>query len=153
MDPRVPAPKIIDSPNDLAIDLYADLLQRLADLGRASDDPGLSPAMRAFLALSWADMWIGNGGFAGLWQGRTATIRGLPDAAALIGAVEFASLFRDANAALPPGALADDDALAEVDFGPLEAIEGVLTDRYYELDELAEMLGDFVIAHPDEFFS
>ena len=103
----------------MAIDLYAEL-------SHYRDSPDLNSGLRAFLDLSWADMWIGNGGFIGLWQTRAATIRRLPEAAQRTGAPVFAALFRDANRVLPAGALDSYDALHDwldgdhdVTFAPL----------------------------------
>src|SRR3954451_16600886 len=93
-----------DDPGSIAIDLYAEL-------SHDQDSPDINPGLRAFLDLSWADMWVGNGGFIGLWQTRAATIRRLPEAAQLIGAPAFAALFRDANRLLLAGTLDSDDAL------------------------------------------
>src|SRR3954451_6132270 len=95
-----------DDPGLIAIDLYAEL-------SHDQDSPDINPGLRAFLDLSWADMWIGNGGFIGLWQTRAALIRGLPEAAQRIGAPAFAALFRDANGHLPATALASDAALRD----------------------------------------
>src|SRR3954452_13848903 len=68
-----------DDPGSIAIDLYAEL-------SHLQHAPDVTAEMRAFLDLSWADMWVGNGGFTGLWQSRAATIRRLPEAARRIGA-------------------------------------------------------------------
>src|SRR5690349_13254336 len=91
-------------PRSIAIDLYAELSAR-------QDSADLADGLRAFLDLSWADMWIGNGGFIGLWQTSAATIRRLPAAADYVGAAAFAALFRDANRSLPAGTLDSDHAL------------------------------------------
>ena len=135
-------------PASIAIDLYAELVH----LQDASD---LNPGLRAFLDLSWADMWIGNGGFLGLWQARAATIRRLPEAAERIGAPAFAALFRDANQSLPAGTLDSDDALedwqdADHD-AAFAAFVNELDNRYYAAGDLAEAIGRFVLANPDDF--
>jgi hypothetical protein len=137
-----------DDPGSMAIDLYAEL-------SRHQDAPNLNSGLRAFLDLSWADMWIGNGGFIGLWQTRAATIRRLPKAAERIGAPAFAALFQHANRLLPAGTLDSDDALrAWLDSdhdATLAALVNDLDARYHAGGDLAEALGRFVLANPDEF--
>jgi hypothetical protein len=100
-------------------------------------------------------MWIGNGGFIGLWQTRAATIRRLPEAAERIGAPAFAALFHDANRLLPAGTLDSDDALrAWLDSdhdATFAALVNDLDARYHAGGDLAEALGRFVLANPDEF--
>src|SRR5690349_13576792 len=85
-------------PRSIAIDLYAELSSR-------QHCANLANGLRAFLDLTWADMWVGNGGFIGLWPTSAATIRRLPAAADYVGAAAFAALFRDANRSLPAGTL------------------------------------------------
>ena len=135
-------------PRSLAIDLYPELVEY-------ENTADVTPGLRAFLDLSWADMWIGNGGFIGLWQARAATIRRLPDAARHIGAPAFAALFDDANQALPPGTLDSDETLvAWLDGEHDAAFSELVTElesRYYAAGDLAEALGRFVLANPREF--
>jgi hypothetical protein len=137
-----------DDPGSLAIDLYAEL-------SRYQDSSNLSSSLRAFLDLSWADMWIGNGGFIGLWQTRAATIRRLPEAAERIGAPAFAALFRDANRVLPAGTLDNDAALHGWLDSDHDAAFAALVDeldaRYHATGDLAEAIGRFVLANPHDF--
>jgi hypothetical protein len=151
MDLRVRFPDdAVEDPRSLAIDLYA----RLAGHDDAAD---MSPVMRAFLDVSWADMWIGNGGFIGLWQGSAAKIRRLPSAAERVEAPAFAALFQDANESLPAGALESDAALQGfLDENHDEAFDELveaLFDRYFAAGDLADALGRFVLAHREEFFT
>ena len=137
-----------DDPGPIAIDLYAEL-------SHLQDAPDVAAEMRAFLDLSWAEMWVGNGGFTGLWQTRAATIRRLPEAAQRIGAPAFAELFRDANQLLPAGALESDETLEawlDGDHDPsFAALVDDLDRRYYAVGDLADVLGRFVLANPDTF--
>jgi Domain of unknown function (DUF4375) len=123
----------------------------------------LTPGQRALYALYWARSEIDNGGFHQYLYnptGRLANeaLRG----AELIGATEFATLFREVRTLLFGDTFPQDQGRRTVVLEGLseEALERleVLTGRFYDLmgstDEsrLSVYCAEYVEAHPQEFF-
>jgi Domain of unknown function (DUF4375) len=123
----------------------------------------LTPGQRALYALHWARSEIGNGGFHQYLYNSTGmlaneALRG----AGLIGATDFAELFREVRTLVFGNTFIEDqsrriDVLEGLSEEALAKLEE-LTDRFYELmgsaDEsaLARYCSGYVDAHSADFF-
>jgi Domain of unknown function (DUF4375) len=123
----------------------------------------LMPGQRALYALHWARSEIGNGGFHQFLYNPTGMLAAEAERGTeLIGAAEFAELFREVRTLLFGETFPRDQGrrIGVLEVLSDEALERLveLTDRFYYLmgstDEsrLAVYCAEYVATHPHEFF-